>query len=53
MELGNPFKVVVHYLLIRVMVSLEYHWDRFPMVSVLVCMVTHGEGHTVGHDVRL
>ena len=52
MDLGNPFEVVVHYLLIRGIVSLDY-WDRFPMVSVLVCMVTHGEGHTVGHDVRL
>ena len=43
---------VVHYLLIRGMVSLD-HWDMFPMVSVLVCMVTHRVGHTVGYDVRL
>ena len=40
MELGNPFEVLVYLLLITGMASLG-HWDRVPMVSALVCMVTH------------
>ena len=40
MDLGNPFKVVVHYLLIRGMTGLD-HRDRVPMVSSQVCMVVH------------
>nr|CAN69226.1 hypothetical protein VITISV_004700 [Vitis vinifera] len=40
MDLGNPLEVVVHYLLIGGMASLS-HLDGFPMVSVLVHMVTH------------
>ena len=52
MGLGNPLEVVVHHLLIGEMVGLGY-WDGFPMVSALVCMVTHWTGHTVSHDLRL
>ena len=52
MSLGNPLEIVVHYLLIRGIVGLGYR-DEFPMVSALVCMVTHWIGPTVSHDLRL
>ena len=52
MGLGNPLKVVVHHLLIGGMVGFGYQ-DEFPMVIVLVCMVTHWIGPTVSHDLRL
>ena len=39
-------------LLIGGMAGLSY-WDRFPMVSALVCMVTHWIGPTVSHNLRL
>ena len=32
MDLGNPFEVVVHHLLIGGMPSLD-HWDQIPMVG--------------------
>ena len=40
MDLGNPLEA---YLLVEEMVGLS-HRDRFPMVSVLVCMVTYWIG---------
>ena len=40
MDLGNPFEVIIHYLLIERMISLG-HWDRVPMVNALIYMVTH------------
>ena len=43
--IGNLLEFVVHYLLIRGMVGLR-HWDGFPMVSILVCMVN------IGHDLQ-
>ena len=52
MGVGNPLKVVVHLLLIGGMASLGYQ-DKFPMVSALVCMVTHWIGPTVSHNLRL
>ena len=52
MGLGNPLKVVVQHLLIGGMVGIGYQ-DRFFMVSVLVCMITHLIGPTVSHDLRL
>ena len=52
MGLGNPLEVVVHHLLIRGMASLGYR-HGFPMVSVLVCMVTHWTGPTMSHELRL
>ena len=52
--LGKPLEVVVHHLLIWRMVDL-YNQDRngFPMVSALVCMVTHWIGPKMSHDLRL
>ena len=50
MDLDNPFKVVVHYLLIERIMSLG-HWDEVPMVSALVYMVTHWLGFTMSHDI--
>ena len=52
MDLGNPFKAVVHYLLIRWMIGLDNR-DRVSMVSALVCMVTHWIGLMVCHYVYL
>ena len=52
MGLGNPLEVVVHHLLIRGMVGLSY-WDVLPMVSALVCMVTHWTRPTVSNDLKL
>ena len=52
MGLDNPLEVAVHHLQIGGMISLEY-WDRFSMVSALVCMVTHWIGPMVSHDLRL
>ena len=49
---GNPLKVVVHHLLIGRMGSLGSQVG-FPMVSALVCMVTHWIGPTVSYDLRL
>ena len=51
-DLGNPLKVVVHHLLIKGMTGLGYR-DGFPMVSALVCMVTHWTWPIVSHDLRL
>ena len=52
MGLGNPLEVVMHHLLIRGMVGLGYQ-DKFPMVSALVCMVTHWTRPIMSHDLRL
>ena len=49
MGLSNLLKVVVHHLLIRGMVGLSYR-DEFPMVSALVCIVTHWIGPMVSHE---
>ena len=50
--LGNLLKIVVHHLLIGVMTSLGYR-NEFPIVSVLVCMVTHWIEPMVSRDLRL
>ena len=52
MDLGNSFEVVVRCLLIGGMISLD-HRDEFPMMSALVCMVTHWIGPMVNYDIRL
>ena len=52
MGLGNTLKVVVHHLLIGGITSLGYR-DGFPMVSALVCMVTHWTRPMVSHELRL
>ena len=50
--LGNPLGILVHDLLIGGMTDLSY-WDEFPMVSTLMCMVTHWTGSTMSHGLRL
>ena len=50
--LGNPLEVVVYHLLIEGMTSLGY-WDEFPMVSVLMCMLTHWIRPMVSHGLGL
>ena len=52
MDLNNLLEVVVHYLLNRGTVGLD-HQDGFPMISALICMVTHWTGPKVSHDKRL
>ena len=49
-NLGNPFEIVVHYLLIRGMTCLDQQ-DEFPMMSVVVCMVTHKIGPPVNCEI--
>lgn len=52
MKLGNPFEVVVYYLLIGEMVDLGPQ-DRVPMVIALVCKVKNWTGTMVSHNIRL
>ena len=52
MVLGDPLEVVVHHFLFGGMTGFGYR-DEFPMVSALVCMITHWTGPTVSHDLRL
>ena len=52
MKLSNSFKAIVHYILIGRMTGLG-HRDEIPMVSALVCIVTHWIRLTVSHDIRL
>ena len=52
MDLGDPVKTVVYYLLIGGMAYLGHH-DGFPMMSALMCMVTCWIRPTMNHDVRL
>ena len=52
MNLGNLFEGVVHYLLIGGMTSIG-SWDRFSMVSALMCMVIHWTRPTMSHELRL
>ena len=51
-SLGNLLEVVVHHLLIEEMVGFGYR-DEFPMVSALMCMVTHWIGPTVSHNLKV
>ena len=50
MDLG--IKTIVYDLLIGRMTYLD-HWDEFPMMSALMCMVTHWIRPIVNHDVKL
>ena len=52
MGLGNPLEVVVQHLLIGRITSLG-HRDGFPIVSALVCILTHWIRPMVSHDLRL
>ena len=49
-DLGNLVETIVHYLIIGVF-CLGY-WDEVPMVSTLVCMITHWIyiGPIMNHD---
>ena len=51
-DLDNSFEVIVHHLLIRGMIGLS-HWDEVPMVSALICIVTHWTRPTMSHVIRL
>ena len=42
----------MYYLIIGGLDSLG-HWNGLPMVSALVCMVTHWTRPTMGYDIRL
>ena len=46
MDLDNPIKTIVHYLLIGGMDGLNY-WDEFLMMSALVCMIIYWIGPMV------
>ena len=52
MHLGNLLEVEVQHLLIGGMVGLG-HQDGVPMVSALMCIVTHWTRPTMSHDLRL
>ena len=40
MDLSNPSDTVMHYILIGEMTYFSYQ-DDFPMMSTLICMITH------------
>ena len=50
MDLGNPFETIVDYLQIGGMTCFGYQ-DRFPIVSALVCIVTHWIRPMVTHNI--
>ena len=52
MDLDNPIKTIVHYLLIGGMDGLNY-WDEFLMMSALVCMIIYWTGPMVSYDLML
>ena len=52
MDLGNLVETIVHYILFGEWIVVAFGME-FPMVSVLVCTVTHWIRLTVSHDIRL
>ena len=52
MNVGNPFQ---GYSVLPYNGGLDSlgHWNGLPMVSALVCMVTHWTRPIVGHDIKL
>ena len=50
--LGNPLEVVVHYLLIGGTTGLDYQ-DEIPMISTIVCTITHYTGLMMSYKIRL
>ena len=52
MDLGNLVETIVHHLEVRGMAGLD-HWDRVPIVSALVCTVTHWIIPMVTYDISL
>ena len=51
MDLGNPFEIVVHYLLIEGIKSLS-HQDKILMVSVLMYMIAYWTRPMVTHNIN-
>ena len=51
MNLDNPYEVIIHYLLIGEMTFFS-HQNGFPMVSTLICMITHWIGLMVDYDIN-
>lgn len=51
-SLDNPFEAIMHYLLIRGVTSLR-NQDEVPMMSALLCTITHWIGPTVNHNIRI
>ena len=52
MDLANQFEAVVNHLLIEEMISLN-NQDEVPMVSALMCIVTHWTRLIMSYDIRL
>ena len=50
--LNNPLEVQVYHLLIGGMTDISYR-DEFPMVSAIICMVTHWKRPIMSHNLRL
>ena len=50
MNLDNPYDVVMHYLLIEGMTCFE-HYDEFPMVGALECMLAHWTRLVMNNDI--
>lgn len=50
MDLGNPFEVIVHYLLIKGMTNFS-HEDEILMVNTLVYMVIHWTKPLMSHKI--
>ena len=50
-NLGNPIGIVVHYLQIEGMTYLNYQ-DSFPMMSIVVCMITYWTRLMVNYDIN-
>ena len=51
MDLGNPFEVVIHNLLIGEMTYLS-HQDEFSIIRLLVNMFTHWIGLMVSYKIN-
>ena len=52
MGLSNPLKAIMSLPPIGGMVSLS-HGDKFPMMSTLVCIVTHLTRTKMSYDIKL
>ena len=50
-NLGNPIRTVVHYLQIEGITYLNYQ-DSFPMMSIVVCMITYWTRLMVNYDIN-
>ena len=52
MDLGNPVETIMYYFLIGGMTCLDRQ-NEFPIISALVCMVSHWIGLMVNNDISL